>query len=209
MIARSPSRQSSRDRGFTLVELIVVVGVFGLITSVIAAAITTIIRNESGVVNIVTESHDLQQAVNYFHLDVESGPITVARYRDTTGALGSPGTGCSDVGSANVFRYDSLDGDRVAYRVTVANDVGRLDRYECDWTGTGYTASVLNIADRLDASGGSPVVVQVNRDSSPDDHLVKDVTLTFAQTNDNPAISATPRAETGLAAGSPLPGCGP
>ena len=62
-----------RDRGFTLVELILVVVMLGLVTGVIAAAVIVFIKSEDGVVATAAESQDTRQVVNYFPLDIESG----------------------------------------------------------------------------------------------------------------------------------------
>lgn len=186
------------DTGMTLTEVMVSIGLLGLILTVVVGAITVVFRSESGLQTVVAESHDVQQAVNYFHLDVQSGPVLVADYITE----GATGTGCSDTGTANVFRFD--DGDRrIAYELATTGLVGRLDRHECSWNGSSWDeVSIVNIADQLDASGGDPVTVAVVADATQPaevDHFV----MSFSQTNGAEDVAASPRAETGLTVAVP------
>jgi choice-of-anchor A domain-containing protein len=205
---------STRERevGMTFIEVLVTVSILGLMTAVVAAAVTVVFRDEKGVADIVGDSHDVQQAVNYFHLDVESGPAASADYRVTPGARG---TGCSDAGDANVMQFDT-DADeasaqpdrRIAYRLTTTGSVAELDRYECAWNGSSWVEiEVRNIADRLDGSGGPAVTISVVESAG----LVDRVVMQFAQSVSDEEVSAAPRAETGLlpfgigdCAGNPL-----
>jgi len=200
MMRRSIARHDdgSHDTGMTFVEVLVTFGVLSLIATVIGVAVSVIFRSETGVADVVGESHNVQQAVNYFHLDVESGPATEGEYKWVFGR----GTGCSDGGDENVLQFDtSTDGapgadSRIAYRLTPGQSAD-LDRYECDWNGSAWVeSSVVNIADRLDNSGGNAVTVNVAATAG----VVDRVEMTFAQSNTDNEFSASPRAETGLAA---------
>ena len=138
-----------RDRGFTLVELILVVVMLGLVTGVIAAAVVVFIRSEGGVVATAAESQDTRQMVNYFPLDIESGPSRADAYRATFGgASGDSGSGCSEVGSENVLRIDITDrrldlvDKRIAYRLVTTAEQGRIDRYVCTFDGTAWTEEI-------------------------------------------------------------------
>jgi hypothetical protein len=181
----------------TLTELLVTIGVLGLLSIVVAGAVTVVFRSDEGIATTVAESHDVQQAVNYFHLDVQAGPSDPAAYRGSSAPDG--GTGCSDVGDDNVFRYD--DGSRrVAYRLTVG-DHGTLDRYECELIGALWTeVRVTNIADSLVTVGGPIVEVDVI-DSTGDDE-VDQVVMAMTQRHDDRVVAASPRAETGVAGAS-------
>lgn len=200
------------DTGFTLVEVIVTTTMIGLVAVVIAASITVVFRTERPVNSLIGESHDIQQAVNYFHEDVESGPGLVADWV----VSGTTGSGCQDAGTDNVFRYDVIDelGDperRVAYRLAPTTIGARLDRYDCEFVGgTPTPVVVINIADRLDTSAGPAVVVNVVPepvDADPltppdtDPSRVDRVTMEFAQTIAEGEFAATPRAGADVAAG--------
>lgn len=190
-----------RDAGMTLIEVLVTMGLLGLVSAVVVGAVTVVFRTESGVTNTVAQAHDVQQAVNYFHLDVQSGPALAGQYRASTSA--DRGSGCSDVGSDNVFRYDAGD-RRIAYRLSMSGTVGELDRYECSFNGSSYDeVAVVNIADLLDASSGTPVSVSLATRTNVDSEVVVDrVTMSFAQTITDREISAAPNAELGLDAPS-------
>lgn len=187
-----------RDSGSTLVELLVSIGMLGLIAGVIAAAVSVVFRTERPVNTLIGESHDVQQAVNYFHLDVEGGPSLVAEWV----IAGTRGTGCSTAGDQNVVRFDVDDerGNafrRIAYRMTVTTSGARLDRHECtmpNGSGGFLSESTLNIADRLDTSSGPAVTVSVVPRAAPDAATVDRVVMRFAQTITDEDFSATPRA---------------
>lgn len=192
----APLAHHRRDAGMTLTEVIVVTALLGLITTVLAGAIGVVFRSESGIVSTVAESHDIQQAVNYFHLDVQSGPHSPDAYKSSRDT--DRGSGCSDAGDDNVFRYD--DGDRrLAYRIAIAGGLASLDRVECAWDGTAWTErSVVNIADALDATG--PTVVEADVIDANGDDEVDRVEMVFAQRHGDEVVAATPRAEVGVAA---------
>ena len=186
----------ARDAGMTLTELLITIGMLGLITTVLVAAVTVVFRSEAGINNTVGESHDIQQAVNYFHQDVQSGPVLLADYD-------AGGSGCSDAGGDNVFRFETPE-LRIAYRLMTNGPTAELDRYECTPDGSGgwTQASIVNIADRLDATNGSPVTVTVVPDANVGTE-VGTVQMAFAQSISNRAVAASPRAEAGLAVAPP------
>ncbi|MEQ9162426.1 MAG: choice-of-anchor A family protein [Ilumatobacter fluminis] len=182
----------------TLTEVVVTVGLLALISTVIVGAVSVVFRSERGVTTAVAESHDVQQAVNYFYLDVQSGPFDPSSYRSSTDS--DRGSGCDDVGSDNVFRFDD-DDRRVAYRLIPSGDLAALDRYECDFDGTAWSVrSRVNIADSLDTTSGNPVSVTVASTASGDE--VEQVEMAFAQSAGDQVVAAAPRAETGVSAAS-------
>jgi choice-of-anchor A domain-containing protein/prepilin-type N-terminal cleavage/methylation domain-containing protein len=195
-----------RDRGFTLVELILVVVMLGLVTGVIAAAVIVFIKSEDGVVATAAESQDTRQVVNYFPLDIESGPSRADAYRATVGgASGDSGSGCSDAGTENVLRIDVTDrrldlvDKRIAYRLVTTGAQGRIDRYVCTFDGSAWTEeTVINVADFLDATA-SPVAEAEVVVSNPGDPVanqeVEGVELRYVQRGDTESISAAPREE--------------
>lgn len=180
-----------RDAGMTLPEVVVVVALLGIITAVVVGAVTVVFRTEDGVAKTVAETHDVQQAVNYFPLDVQSGPIEVAAYETAANAI-EPG--CGDTTATNVMSFEN-GGRRIAYLATTDGAVASLDRYECEVSGSGWAvASSLNIADSLDASSGAPVEVTVVPDAS-DALIVDAVIMRFSQDVAEPEVIASPNAD--------------
>ena len=206
-----PDEARPRDRGFTLVEVLLTVVMMGLVTAVIAAAIIVVFRSQDGVVSSTAESHDTRQIVSYVPLDIASGPRRAEAYRAGIVA-GSPsgadrGTGCDEAGNENVLRIDVTDrrldevDRRIAYRVVPTTDQARIDRYVCiydedsaSWT----TESVLNVADALDPDA-SPIAEAEVVVSNPGDPLaqqiVSNVVVRYVQRGDAESITAAPREE--------------
>lgn len=189
MTVRTPLR-NRRDDGFTLLEVVVTVVMIGLISAVLAAAITVIFRSEGSAIRVTAESHDTQQGVNFFTLDVQAGPTELAAY-DTNPA--SPG--CVAAGT-NVL--DFIKGNkRISYRLAVTGSTGNLDRYICENTGTvavpvWSNPERVNIADSLDAS--TPPAASVALQTAADGTL-QSAQLTLAQVGPDALVVASPRAE--------------
>ncbi len=182
---------ASRDTGMTLPEVVVVIALLGIITAVVVGAVTVVFRTEDGIANTVAETHDVQQAVNYFPLDVQSGPVEVAAYETTPGAI-EPG--CGDTTATNVISFESGE-RRIAYLSTTDGDVVALDRYECERSGSGWAvSSSVNIADSLDGSNGTPVEVTVVAESA-DASIVDEVVMRFSQDVETPEVIASPNVD--------------
>lgn len=186
----SPSPAPDRDRGFTLVEMLVTMMMIGLIAAVLGAAITVIFRSEDSAIRVTAESHDTQQAVNYFPLDVQAGPTPFGAYNTAPAAAG-----CVPDGT-NVL--DFVKGTRrVSYRLIPVGPSTRLDRFTCDNSGT-VAAPVwtnverVNVADRLDSSATPPAFVTP---VAAADGTLESAELTLVQRGADASIIASPRAE--------------
>lgn len=123
-----PGRQR-RSEGFTLVETVLVVSMVGLISGVLALAVTAVARNEGSISTRITETRDLQNMTNYLPRDVAS-----ARVISTSS---SPPNACGAVGTPVLhFEWDeewrgSLFTARVTYREVVDGAATTLVRFEC------------------------------------------------------------------------------
>ena len=184
------TQERPSDQGFTLVELVAAIAMIGLVGAVVAAAITVVLSTENGVVRLGAESHDTQQGVNYFPLDVQAGPTAFAAY-DTSATT----AGCNAEG-VNVLTFDKGT-RRVSYRLTTTGGTAVLDRYTCELVaGVPDTSTIvrLNIADSLDASAGTAATAVPIADAS-DSSLIDTVELTLRQDGSDASVTASPRAE--------------
>ncbi len=198
---RLTARRRERDRGMTLIEVVISTAILAMMMTLVVGAISVVFRSHSGVTNTTASSHDIQQAVSFFYHDVQSGPAELAAYRVAGDGGGPTGSGCDDAGDDNVLRFDAGD-RRIAYRLESHGATAELDRVECVADASGWTErSTVNIADALDDSDGDAVVAQIVA-SSEDPDRVDRVVLSFASVlGSDEQVSATPRAE--IAAESP------
>ncbi|TDT15462.1 choice-of-anchor A domain-containing protein [Ilumatobacter fluminis] len=186
-----------RDRGSNLIEIVVTIGLIGILSVSLLAAIGVIFRTEDGVATMVTESHDVQQAVNYVARDIQSGPASPLAYR--TAAHLDVGSGCSASGTDNILRID-YGTTFVAYRVENTTDTNaRLDRYECNSDGS--VREVINIADHLVDDGtvspaSANLLVKGVPAGAPE---VDRVVIELQQSGGPQRLSGSPRAENQLA----------
>ena len=219
---RRPCDEPTRDAGVTLVEIIVTVVMFALVTGVIASAVVVVFRSEQGVVASTSEAQDTRQIVNFLPLDVGSGSRNATGYRAVVGGAGGDrGTGCSEPGNENLLRIDVSATERIAYHLDLPDPgavttSARIDRYVCVLTDGGWAADeTVNIADSLDVpvDGGDPLhiaeVVVTNPTAELPYQRVETVRLDYVQRGREESFSAVPRTEnpyqaSGLCDGQPL-----
>jgi prepilin-type N-terminal cleavage/methylation domain-containing protein len=72
---RPLEHRSGSDDGFTLIELIIVITIIPIIIAGISAAIITSFKDQAGIINRVSDSHDAQLTSAYFFPDVESASV--------------------------------------------------------------------------------------------------------------------------------------
>lgn len=193
MTSRRPLHDADNDGGFTLVEVIVTVVIIALVTTVLGAAIMVVLKSDASAVRIASESHDTQQGVNYFPLDVQAGPTGLGSYSTDPGSSGCP----TYAAGANVLDF-TKGSRRVSYRLEVTGARASLDRYTCDNVGT-PTAPIwadderVNIADTLDGSVAPAASVSLVPGPSG---TLQYAELTLAQAGgDTAVLVASPRAE--------------
>lgn len=197
--------KTARDRGLSLVEVVISAAIMGMLSVLVVGAVTVVFRSQSGITNTTASSHDLQQAVNFFYRDVQSGPVEVSAYR-LAGGADPTGSGCDDAGDDNVLRFDTNE-RRVAYRLATDGSSAELDRIVCTHDGSSWVEeSDVNIADALTLADGDPVTVDLIA-SIDDPTEVDRVVLSFASlVGGDGEISAAPRAQAAAAAPSPISG---
>lgn len=151
-----------REGGFTLIEVVVVVALLGLITSVIAATVTVVIRNE-GPANeralTANAQRGLQTWLSYDVVGVATPGFDVSP-GSTSGCTGaSPGsnlvrlTWTSSTGgtTTHVASYRLVDGG-----------VGKaVRRYRCSGTGAGPYGNVTSLDIASDLGMATPTVTPI------------------------------------------------
>ena len=86
-----PRRAASRDRGFTVPELVITIALLGIIVSVIASAIVVTLRNADDVEGRTNLADDEQSLLYDMPTDLASASVV-----DTNPSLTACGTNCPD-----------------------------------------------------------------------------------------------------------------
>ncbi len=175
------SRRSTASRGFTLVELVMSIAVMGIISTVIAAVITTAFRNNPMVEVRTDAAHTLKGLVTWLPQDVDSTPPTGF---DTTPATTS---GCASSPGINLVRMEWQEFVNGATTRYVANyrwlsgaEDDTIVRVACSGTGTGVlgNTSVINASGPLKkmlsgwTPGSLPAAIVIETDETGDVTLV-------------------------------------
>ena len=167
----------SKDSGFTLTELLVVVVVVGIVASVLAAVFSVIVRTAPSAQARADDSRSLLGITTYFPEDVSSTPRKSA---STPGpewdVLPGSISGCSGgtvPGSTNLIklRWSEATSSSINYEASYrfVNDGGwRIQRVSCANSGT---ATFINVTTELPPPSASPVSVALVTDT-----LVNEIT---------------------------------
>ena len=170
-----------RDRGFTLVELVMSVAVMGLICTVIAAVITTAFRNNPMVEIRTDTAHTLKGLVTWLPQDVDSTPPTGFDLSPTasSGCTSNPGKSLirmewSEIVNGTTTRYVAN------YRWLSGTNTDSIVRVSCSGTGAGPLGNTHNLAASGPlmkmtsgwTAGGLPAAVAIQRDETDDVVLV-------------------------------------
>ncbi|MCU1676621.1 MAG: hypothetical protein JWM93_1379 [Frankiales bacterium] len=128
----------TRDAGFTLVELIVAIAIFGIISTVTIAIVFQSEKTFTTTDKRVNESVDRQILLPYFVKDVESAS-TIAT---TGGTCGAGGTVIAVITSTDIDALNVSTARQQVYRF--ASATGVLTRSEC----VGAAAAVVTTVAR-------------------------------------------------------------
>ena len=121
-----------RDRGFTLLEVIVVVLLVAVLASVMAAVVAVVVRNAPTTEARVDNSNSYQRLIIRLQRDAASTPPDEFK----TGATppSPPAWSCSGITGATLVQMSwSLDGVAyvAGYRLEADGDGQRISRYTC------------------------------------------------------------------------------
>lgn len=143
-----------RDRGATLVEMILAISLVGIIMAAVSTAVVVLIRNSSETTERVGDAQDVRQLVNYFPGDIRSS--TLERIEVTHG--GAPrASECQGVPESAAVQHvaaTSFTGlTRVEYRTSFDGTAAELHRWTClrnEPEGPFGAATRTRIASNLD-----------------------------------------------------------
>jgi prepilin-type N-terminal cleavage/methylation domain-containing protein len=136
--SRSSLRRAERERGFTLVELLITISILAVIIGVLATAFVTAGRSTIGVSARYSQSHDAQMVSAFLATDVQSNAAL------TSAVCGS--------GGSDLINFGYADGSVVTYAFGSDGGETRLTRRVCSG-GSVTTAAVL-----VHNGGGTPTL---------------------------------------------------
>jgi prepilin-type N-terminal cleavage/methylation domain-containing protein len=126
--------QDFRDGGFTLMEMIVVVLLVGLLSSVMVAVIAVVIRNAPSTEASADDSRSYQRLVTWLPRDVASTPLTPGGFDFGGGSMCAGAVGTSLV----QMTWAPNDGQNTTYaadyRLNPSGNGSQVMRYTCSGT---------------------------------------------------------------------------
>jgi prepilin-type N-terminal cleavage/methylation domain-containing protein len=194
------NRRSSRDRGFTLVELLISLTLMGTIAAVATAVISTTIRTSPVAADATDEARTVQGIVTWLPQDVDSTPPTGF---DTNPATSSGCTQSSGVNLLHMAWTEDIGGGLVRYfanyRHVVVDGRPEVHRVTCSGVGSGPfgTTADLRVSAELPplpvgwTAGSMPFAVTVAYNAMDETTVVSVAVLTLK--GDVVRIDAAPK----------------
>ena len=174
-----------RDRGFTLVEILVVVVLIALITGVLAAVFTVIVRTRPNATARADDARSLLGITTWFPGDVSSTPrqpdtpANRTEYWNLVSTTSSTCVGAPAGSSINLLRLrweETSGGTRryeASYRFVEDAGTWSVKRVACEIAPTIGTAEVLNLTSDLPPPSASPITVGLKTSTvGPDTFLI-------------------------------------
>lgn len=137
-----------RDRGFTLIELVLAISILGIVVSAIAGASVVILRTTGPTSNRTDDARTLRGLTTWLAQDVASVPPGF----DPSGERCQPSAGVTFLSLAT----SDPSGFTADYRFVVEDGAARIDRFTCVG---GVTSQGSTITGSLSTT--EPVVVTV------------------------------------------------
>lgn len=147
MSDRRATRLHTRDAGFSLPELLLVIAIMGIISTAIFAGISVVLRNQDSTLGRLSQQRNIQGLTTWLPADVASTPPN---------GLVIGGGGCGSGGQAvlGLTWVETVDGStstfQVTYRTEEVDGSTRLWRYAC----SGGTMRAVLVSNELPPMGG-------------------------------------------------------
>ncbi|MHB8682481.1 MAG: hypothetical protein ACYDA2_10370 [Acidimicrobiales bacterium] len=150
-------RRASGEAGMTLIEMVMVIILAPLIIGVVALAVITVTRNQTGVSTRISDSADAELIAAYFVRDVDSANLVTTDSTINAPYSSSNPQLCGTGGTVLVSL--AWQGAEATYRQG-ANGATNLTRSFCtvNGSGTATLASTAIVGHDFPASGTAPIV---------------------------------------------------
>jgi len=133
---------SRRDRGMTLVELLITVTILGIIMTSLSAAMIVILRTEQPIKDRLSESKDITFLQAWIPNDLASATSrNIDPLHQPTNTKKLPGTNVLTLNRADISASGTTTNYVVSYRYVQVNDEWQLQRYEI--RNVGLTTQVI------------------------------------------------------------------
>lgn len=153
------NQPTHRDRGSTLVEMILAISLVGIILAAVSTAVVVLIRNTNDTTERIGDAQDVRQLVNYYPGDIRSSTHERIEVSPGGAARTSECQGVPQSAEVQHVAATSVTGlTRVEYRTSTDGGDVSLHRWTClrdDPEGAFGTATQVRIASHLDP--GEPV----------------------------------------------------
>lgn len=156
-----------RDRGFTLIEVIIVLVILGIVMSSLSLALSVALRTNPDNQSRVDDARATRSLATWLSYDVSSTPPFVGE-RAQGGILTGAANDCGGPGS-NLLHLKWVEAKPTAvtyvasYRFVQVDGIGEIVRVSCKSLGTGpyESTSTQNLTSGLKASAAPTVVLAV------------------------------------------------
>jgi len=150
---KSTSQAVQRDRGMTLVELLITVTILGIIMTSLSAAVTVILRTERPIKDHLSESKDITFLQAWIPNDLASATSrNIDPLHQPTNTKKLPGTNVLTLNRADISASGTTTNYVVSYRYVQVNDEWQLQRYEIRNMGlTTQVVTQVGVAHQLAA----------------------------------------------------------
>ena len=189
-------RDQRRDRGFTLIEVVIVMSTIGIIAAALAATVSVVLRTAPPTEERANDARSLQGLVTWIPQDVDAAPPSGFDTATTAWPCGGP----APINSYNVLavswteRTDATTNFASTYRYEFDGTDWHIARYSCDdasaptmsngsrmnltsalppWDNLAPPASVTMCDTTVDDAGNCPAGHEILTNTSPDVESLK------------------------------------
>ena len=195
-VLETPMDAPRRDRGFTLIETVIVMTTIGLIAAALAATVSVVLRTSPPTEERANDARSLQGLVTWIPQDVDAAPP--GGFDTATTAWPCGGAAPTDSYNVLAISWTERNGATTTFAATYRYDFDGTDwhiaRYACDDAGTGTMspgqrrnltsalppwdnlappASVTMCDTKVDDAGNCPAGHEILTNTSPDVESLK------------------------------------